>query len=184
MLGAGDKALYIGNIMATKKTTKPAAKAAKPAKKERFREAAQNRRARYEYEIGSHIEAGIMLTGTEVKSLRKGQASLAESYAGPQRGELVLFNAHIPEYQQAAGHLQHEPRRARKLLLHKREIDKLLGAVKRDGITLVPLSIYFNPRGLAKVKLGIAEGKKQHDKRRAIKEREWNREKSRVMKNR
>ena len=152
--------------------------------KERFREAAQNRRARFEYTIGSTIEAGIALVGTEVKSLRRGQASLQESFAGEHEGSLVLFNAHIPEYQQAGRHLQHDPRRPRVLLVHKRERDKLLGAVQRDGITLVPLSIYFNPRGLAKVKLGIAEGKKQHDKRAAIKKREWDREKSRMLRDR
>jgi SsrA-binding protein len=151
---------------------------------ERYRDVAQNRRARFEYTIGSHIEAGIVLTGTEVKSLRRGQASLAEAYAGAHEGNLVLFNAFIPEYQQAGRHLQHEPRRIRQLLVHKREREKLLGAVKRDGITLVPLSIYFNPRGMAKVKLGIAEGKKQHDKRATIKNREWQRDKARLMKGR
>jgi SsrA-binding protein len=109
---------------------------------------------------------------------------LQESFAGEKDGQLMLFNAHIPEYQQAGHHLQHDPRRPRTLLVHKRERDKLLGAVQRDGITLVPLSIYFNPRGLAKVKLGIAEGKKQHDKRNAIKAREWGREKQRLMKER
>jgi SsrA-binding protein len=156
----------------------------KEGQKERFREAAQNRRARFEYTIGSTLEAGIALVGTEVKSLRKGQASLQESFAGEHNGDLVLFNAHIPEYQQAGRHLQHDPRRPRVLLVHKRERNKLLGAVQRDGITLVPLSIYFNPRGIAKVKLGIAEGKKQHDKRNAIKAREWGREKQRLMKER
>lgn len=156
----------------------------KSAPKARYRDAAQNRRARYEYEIGATVEAGIVLAGSEVKSLRLGQASLQEAFAADHGGELMLMNAYIPEYKQAGRHLQHEPRRMRKLLVHKRERDKLLGAVKRDGITLVPLSIYFNPRGLAKVKLGIAEGKKKHDKRSAIKAREWDREKRRVLKDR
>ena len=122
-----------------------------------------------------------MLTGTEVKVLRQGHASIQEAFAGPKDGGIFLLNAHIPEYKQAGTHLQHEPNRARRLLLHKREIDKLLGAVKRDGITLIPLSIYFNKRGIAKLEIGLAKGKHKADKRESIKKREWDRERSRVM---
>jgi SsrA-binding protein len=145
---------------------------------------AQNRRARFDYYIEEVMEAGVILTGTEVKSLRLGQASIAESYAGSNKtkgGEIFLFNAYIPEYTKAHGKLQHEVRRPRKLLLHKNQLDKLLIATQRKGTTLVPLSIYFNDRGIAKVELGIAAGKKKHDKREAEKNRDWQREKSKVM---
>jgi SsrA-binding protein len=142
---------------------------------------AQNRRARFDYAIEDALEAGIILTGTEVKSLRLGQASIAESYAEPKAGAIWLVNAYIPEYNQAHGKLQHEVRRPRKLLLHKAQMMKLMAAVQRKGVTLVPLSIYFNPRGIAKVQLGIATGKKTADKRNAIKDRDWQREKSRLM---
>lgn len=145
---------------------------------------ALNRRARFDYEIASKIEAGLVLTGTEVKALRAGHVNIAEAYAGPTRGGIYLFNATIGEYAKAGVHLQHEPRRPRALLLHKRELDKLIGAVQRDGATLVPLALYFNARGRAKLELGIAKGRKKEDKRAAIKAREWQREKSRVMKNR
>lgn len=145
---------------------------------------AQNRRARFDYFIEEVVEAGIMLTGTEVKSLRSGQASVNESYAGVDGGELYLINAYIPEYNKAHIKMQHEVRRPRKLLLHKNQMSKLIGAVNRKGTTLVPLSIYFNKRGIAKVELGIATGKKQHDKRETIKKRDWEREKSRVMRER
>lgn len=142
---------------------------------------AQNRRARFDYFIDDVIEAGIILTGTEVKSLRLGQASINESYATVKGSEIVLVNAYIPEYTKAHAKLQHEVRRPRKLLLHKNEMSKLIGAVQRKGTTLVPLSVYFNVRGIAKVQLGIASGKKQHDKRETEKKRDWQREKSRVM---
>ena len=122
-----------------------------------------------------------MLTGTEVKSLRAGQASVNESYASVDGGALYLVNAYIPEYNKAHVKLQHEVRRPRKLLLHKNQLSKLIGAVQRKGTTLIPLSIYFNKRGIAKVELGIATGKKQHDKRETVKTRDWQREKSRLM---
>jgi SsrA-binding protein len=142
--------------------------------------AAQNRRARHDYFIDEVFEAGIVLTGTEVKSLRSGRSSINESYAAPDGMALVLVNAHIPEY--AAGNRQnHEPRRPRKLLLHKREIGRLTGAIQREGMTLVPLAIYFNERGLAKVELGLARGKQQHDKRQDTKSRDWQRQKARLM---
>ncbi len=140
---------------------------------------AQNRRARHDYLIEENIEAGMQLTGTEVKMLRRGMGSIAEAYAAEQGGELYLINAHIPEY--AAARVNHEPRRARKLLLRRREIDKLLGAIKRDGITVVPLSIYFNDRGRAKIDLGIAKGKRKSDKREAEKARDWQRSRARIM---
>lgn len=142
---------------------------------------AQNRRARFDYFIEDTLEAGIVLTGTEVKSLRAGQASVNESYASVEGSEIFLVNAYIPEYNKAHVKLQHEVRRPRKLLLHKNQMNKLIGAVQRKGTTLIPLSIYFNNRGIAKVELGIATGKKQHDKRETIKTRDWQREKSRIM---
>ena len=142
---------------------------------------AQNRKARHNYFIGEVMEAGVILTGTEVKSLRLGQASIGESYAGEKDGAIWLVNAHINEYNKAHAKLQHEPRRPRKLLLHKSQLAKILGAIQRKGVTVVPLEIYFNRRGLAKVLLGIAEGKKQHDKRASIKERDWKRDQARIM---
>ncbi len=142
---------------------------------------ALNRRARYDYFITDTVEAGLILFGTEVKSLRGGQASIQEAFAIPKEGGFQLINAYIPEYQQAGRHLQHETRRPRALLLHKREIDKLLGAVKRDGVTLVPLGIFFNKRGMAKIELGLAKGKAKQDKREATKERDFQREKARAM---
>ncbi|HRJ67868.1 MAG TPA: SsrA-binding protein SmpB [Alphaproteobacteria bacterium] len=145
---------------------------------------AQNRRARFDYFIEDVVEAGIMLTGTEVKSLRSGQASVSESYAGVEGSEIFLINAYIPEYNKAHVKMQHEVRRPRKLLLHKNQMNKLIGAVNRKGTTLIPLSIYFNSRGIAKVELGIATGKKQHDKRETEKKRDWQREKARVMRER
>jgi len=141
---------------------------------------AQNRRARYDYLITSTLEAGIILAGTEVKVLRLGLASIAESFAAERSGELYLFNAYIPAYK-AASRFNHEERRARKLLVHRRERDKLLGSIKRDGITLVPLSIYFNDRGIAKLELGVAKGKKKADKRASEKDRDWQRQKGRLM---
>lgn len=141
---------------------------------------AQNRRARFDYAIEDTFEAGIMLAGTEVKSLRRGQASINEAYAGDRGGELFLFNAHVPEYE-AGSTFGHEPRRPRKLLLHRREIAKLLIAIRREGMTLIPLSVYFNKRGMAKVALGLAKGKQKADKRAAIKDRDWKRQKSRLL---
>ncbi len=143
-----------------------------------------NRKARHDYFITDTLEAGIVLSGTEVKSLRSGQASIQESFAIPKEGGIYLLNVYIPEYKQAGAHLQHETRRPRQLLLRKHQISKLLGAVKRDGVTLVPLGIYFNKRGIAKVELGLAKGKEKQDKREAIKQRDWNREKARVMRDR
>ncbi len=145
--------------------------------------AAENRRARHDYFIVDTVEAGIMLVGTEVKSLRAGKANITESYAGPQGGELFLFNAYIPEYQ-AKVFFTHETRRPRKLLLHAKEMRKLRMAIGREGMTLVPLDIHFNERGFAKLSLGLAKGKKMHDKRAAEKERDWKREKSRVLRGR
>ena len=143
---------------------------------------ADNRRARFDYALEDKFEAGIMLTGTEVKSLRHGQCSLNESYVGPDKsGELYLFGAHIPEYGPAGAHLQHEPRRNRKLLLHKREMNKLMGAISREGYTIVPVRLYFNAKGMAKLEIALAKGKKQHDKRETEKQRDWGRQKARIM---
>ena len=142
---------------------------------------AQNRKARHEYAIDAVFEAGIMLTGTEVKSLRTGSINIGESYASYENGGLWLINAYIPEYQKSGRFFQHEPRRKRKLLMHHREIVKLTQAVERKGMTLVPLELYFNAKGIAKLKLALAEGKKLHDKRASDKERDWNREKSRLL---
>lgn len=141
---------------------------------------AENRRARYDYFIEDKVEAGIQLAGTEVKSLRQGEGSIAESYAAVNGDELWLINSHIPEYSHG-NRLNHEPRRPRKLLLRAREIAKLNGAVTRQGLTLVPLSIYFNAAGRAKVELALARGKKVHDKRETVKERDWKREQQRLL---
>jgi SsrA-binding protein len=143
--------------------------------------AAQNRRARFDFFIDDVLEAGIMLTGSEVKSLRGGRASVNEAYAGLKDGELYLFNAYIPEYLQAGRIDQHEPKRPRKLLVRRRELDKLAAGVKQKGVTLVPMSVYFNDRGYAKVEIGLATGKKKHDKRESEKERSWQRDKARLM---
>ena len=142
---------------------------------------AENRKARHEYFITDSLEAGLQLTGTEVKSLRKGQANIAESYASAEDGGLWLINAYIPEYQGAGRFFQHEPRRKRRLLLHKKEMHKLAIAVERQGMTLIPLELYFNARGIAKLNLALAEGKKLHDKRETAKKRDWDREKARLM---
>ena len=139
-----------------------------------------NRKARFEYTIEEEMEAGIVLTGTEVKSLREGRVSINEAYAAAKNEEIWLINAHIEEY----GHgnrANHEPRRLRKLLLHKKQVSKLLGRLKSKGVTLIPLSLYFNSRGLAKIKLGLATGKKQYEKRDTIKKRDWERDKARIM---
>ncbi|HLW93294.1 MAG TPA: SsrA-binding protein SmpB [Roseiarcus sp.] len=145
---------------------------------------ADNRRARFDYEIGEMFEAGIALTGTEVKSLRAGKATVAESYAAADRsGEMILYNANIPEYLQG-NRFNHEPKRPRKLLLHAKEIVRLARGVEREGMTIVPLRLYFNEKGRAKVALALAKGKKLHDKRETEKQRDWGREKSRLLKER
>ena len=141
---------------------------------------AENRRARFDYFVEERFEAGIELKGTEVKALRTGEGSIAESYALVEGEEVWLINSHIPEYSHG-NRLNHEPRRRRKLLLRGREIDKLHGAITRQGLTLVPLSVYFNTRGRAKVELALARGKKAHDKRDTIKERDWKREQGRLL---
>lgn len=141
---------------------------------------AENRKARYSYHIGETFEAGIQLAGTEVKSLRQSKANIAESYVSPERGEIWLINSNIPEYLQA-NRFNHEPTRARKLLLHKRQMEKLVGAVQREGMTIVPLRLYFNERGRAKVEIALAKGKQAHDKRETEKARDWQREKGRLM---
>ena len=141
---------------------------------------AENRRARFDYFIDETLEAGIMLTGTEVKSLRFGEGSIAESYAEVKNGEVWLVNSNVPEFSHG-NRYNHEPKRPRKLLLHRREVDRLQGAVERKGMTLVPLSVYFNGRGRAKVELALAKGKNVADKRATIKERDWKREQSRIM---
>jgi len=141
---------------------------------------AENRRARFDYLIEESLEAGLQLVGTEVKSLRNGRANIAESYASPEKGELWLINATIPEYP-PAGQFNHEPRRPRKLLVRSRELKRLMGAVEREGRTLVPLRLYFNARGIAKLELALAKGKKAHDKRAATKDREWKRQQARLM---
>ena len=141
---------------------------------------AENRRARFDYMIEDTMEAGIQLVGTEVKSLRGGRANIAESYASTEKGELWLINSNIPEYLQA-NRFNHAPKRARKLLLQKREINRLTGAVEREGMTIVPLKLYFNEKGRAKVEIALARGKKLHDKRETLKKRSWERERGRLM---
>ncbi|MDP6805016.1 MAG: SsrA-binding protein SmpB [Rhodospirillales bacterium] len=145
--------------------------------------AVRNRKARYAYAIEDTFEAGIALAGSEVKSLRDGKASINEAYATSRDGELFLLNAHIPEYLQA-GRFNHEPRRPRKLLMKRREINRLTGAVQREGMTLVPLAIYFNDRGRAKVELALARGKHHYDKRATVKQRDWKIEKARLLRDR
>jgi SsrA-binding protein len=151
------------------------------APERRLKVVAENRRARFNYEIGDTYEAGIALTGSEVKSLRSGKATIAESYADTKGGELWLVNANIPEYLQAGPFNNHAPKRPRRLLLHQREIDRLATGVEREGMTLVPLKLYFNERGRAKVELALARGKKLHDKRETLKKRSWDREKGRLL---
>ena len=144
---------------------------------------ALNRKARHNYSIEDTLEAGIQLVGTEVKSLREGGVQITDAHAGEMGGELWLFNAHIPEYH-GGNRFNHEPRRPRKLLVHKKELNRLIGAVAREGMTLVPLALYFNPRGVAKVELGLAKGKKLWDKRQTDKARDWQREKGRLLRSR
>ena len=146
-----------------------------------FGRIAENRKARYNYEIKEKIQAGIILTGTEVKSLRLGKASISESYASDTNGKLFLINSNIPMYE-AANNFNHEPTRQRELLVSKKERNKLLGLIKKEGVTLVPLLLYFNNKGFAKLDIGIAKGKKKEDKRESIKLRDWNRQKSRILK--
>ena len=148
---------------------------------ERYRLAADNRKARFNYEIKETIGAGLALQGTEVKSLRGGRATIGESYAGPMGDELWLFNSYIPEYLEA-NRFNHEVRRPRKLLLHRRQIHKLMGAIQREGYTVIPLKVYFNEKGRAKIELGLGRGKKLHDKRETEKTRDWNRDKQRLLK--
>jgi SsrA-binding protein len=152
--------------------------AAKPDRK--LRVIADNRKARFNYEIGEVFEAGISLTGSEVKSLRAGKAAIAEAYADSRGGDIWLVNANIPEYLQA-GRFNHAPKRPRRLLLHKRQIYKLAGAVEREGMTLVPLKLYFNEKGRAKIELALARGKKLYDKRETEKKRSWDRERGRLL---
>jgi SsrA-binding protein len=152
--------------------------AAKPESNQRV--VALNRKARFNYELGETFEAGIALTGTEVKSLRTGKATIAESYADARGGELWLVNANISEYLQG-GRFNHPPKRARKLLLHRRQINKLMGAVEREGMTLIPLKLYFNDKGRAKLEMALARGKKLHDKRETEKKRSWDRERGRLL---
>ncbi|URW76644.1 SsrA-binding protein SmpB [Sphingomonas donggukensis] len=155
----------------------------KPIQFEKTKIVAENRRAKFEYFIEQVFEAGIALTGTEVKSLRFGEGSIAEAYAEVKNEQVFLVNANIPEFSHG-NRFNHEPKRPRKLLLHEREIHKMHGAVAREGMTLVPLSVYFNSKGRAKVELALAKGKKAHDKRDTIKERDWKREQGRLLRDR
>jgi SsrA-binding protein len=141
----------------------------------------ENRKARYDYFIETTYEAGIALTGTEVKALRTGQASIADAYASNENGNIVLINAYIPVYKMAGNFFQHEPRRPRQLLLRRSEIHKMAIAIDRQGMTLIPLEVFFNAKGYAKIKLGLAKGKKNHDRREATAKRDWQRDKARVM---
>jgi SsrA-binding protein len=146
----------------------------------KLRVIADNRKARFNYEIGEVFEAGIALTGSEVKSLRSGKATIAESYADARAGDIWLVNANIPEYLQA-GRFNHLPKRPRRLLLHRHQINKLMGAVEREGMTLVPLKLYFNEKGRAKIEIALARGKKLYDKRQTEKKRSWERERGRLL---
>jgi SsrA-binding protein len=155
----------------------------RPAEFDKVKTVAENRRARFEYFLEDFFEAGIALTGTEVKSLRFGEGSIAESYAEVKGDEVWLVNANVPEFSHGNRH-NHEPKRPRKLLLHEREINKMRNGVAREGMTLIPLSIYFNGRGRAKVELALAKGKKLHDKRETIKDRDWKRDQQRLLRDR
>lgn len=154
-----------------------------PKKESAYKNIAENRKARYNFAVEDTFEAGLVLTGTEVKSLRNGKANIAESYASFEDDEMWLINSYIPEYLQA-NRYNHEPRQRRKLLLSKREIVRLAMAVNRDGMTIVPLKLYFNERGRAKLQIALAKGKKNHDKRETEKRRDWNREKGRLLRDR
>lgn len=153
------------------------------AEKPKSRLIAENRRARFDYFLEDNIEAGIQLLGTEIKALRDGRANIAESYVSPEGREIVLINADIPPYKQA-NRFNHEPRRPRKLLLHRRQIDRLIGAVQRDGQTIIPLKLYLNEAGKAKVEIALAKGKKLHDKRETEAARDWQRDKARLLRDR
>ncbi len=153
-----------------------------PAAPDQYRVVAQNRRAKFDYEIIETLEVGIILMGSEVKSLRLGTSSINESFAGEMEGEIFLFNANIPEYLQA-NQFNHEPKRPRKLLMKKRQLAKFLGAIRRKGMTLIPLKLYFNAKGRAKLELGLGRGKKTVDKRNTIKDRDWQRDKARLLRN-
>ena len=155
----------------------------KPETFDKLKTVAENRRARFDYFIEDKFEAGIALSGTEVKSLRLGEGSIGESYAEIRGGEAWLVNANIPEFSHG-NRFNHEPKRPRKLLLHAREIERMVGAVERKGMTLIPLSIYFNSKGKAKVELALAKGKQTHDKRQSVKDRDWQRDKARLMRER
>jgi SsrA-binding protein len=155
----------------------------KKPRQSRYKLVADNRKARFNYEIGDVYEAGIVLTGTEVKSLRSGKATIAESYASNEGGELVLINSNIPEYGQA-NRFNHEPKRPRKLLLHRRQVGRLAAAIEREGLTIVPLKVYFNEKGRAKIEIALARGKKLHDKRESEKARDWKREQGRLLRDR
>ena len=143
---------------------------------------AENRKARHEYEIEDRLEAGLVLMGSEVKSLRVGRASIAEAYAGEDNGRLMLFNANLPIY--GAARVNHDPKRPRELLVKIRERNRLLGLIRREGMTIVPLALYFNERGIAKIQVGLAKGRRKQDKRQAAKDRDWSRDKARLLKNR
>ncbi len=145
---------------------------------------AENRKARHEFHIEDVFEAGLVLTGTEVKSLRNGKANIAESYASAEDGAIYVINSNIQPYQKSGNFDNHEPTRRRKLLLHAREITRLTSAVQREGMTLIPLKLYFNDRGLAKIEIGLAKGKKLHDKRQTEKDRDWQRSKARLLRDR
>lgn len=153
------------------------------AEKPKSKLIAENRRARFDYFLSENLEAGIQLLGTEIKALRDGRANIAESYAAVEGREIVLVNSDIPPYKMA-NRFNHEPRRPRKLLLHRRQIDKLIAAVQRDGQTLIPLRLYLNEDGKAKLEIALAKGKKNHDKREASAERDWQRDKARLLKER
>jgi SsrA-binding protein len=149
-------------------------------KEDGFKIIADNRKARYSYAIESTLEAGIILMGSEVKSLRSGKTTIGESYAHAKDGEIFLVNSYIPEYTQAS-RFNHEPKRTRKLLVHKAQANKLAASIQREGMTLIPLKLYFNAKGIAKLELGVAKGKKVHDKRETEKQRDWQRDKARLM---
>lgn len=150
------------------------------AEKPKMKVIAENRRARFDYFLEDNIEAGIQLLGTEIKALRDGRANIAESYVSPEGREVMLINADIPPYKQA-NRFNHEPRRPRKLLLHRKQIDRLIGAVQRDGQTIIPLKLYLNEDGKAKIEIALAKGKKLHDKRETEAARDWQRDKARLM---
>ena len=150
------------------------------SEKPKMKVLAENRRAKFDYFLTDNLEAGIQLLGTEIKALRDGRANIAESYASVEGREIMLINADIPPYKQA-NRFNHEPRRPRKLLLHRKQIDKLMGAVQRDGQTIIPLKLYLNDAGKAKLEIALAKGKKLHDKREASAERDWQRDKARLM---